>query len=393
MITTLSFIPSALALLSFSNIPINQPLINPAPVSSGIQDEKPLTQSEMENRVAKLKQSFVQLLADDGRTKQCWALLSDLGNQESLYVRTLDAYQFGKLFSSLYGISVSRAVVVMNRNWKSEPASGQAVSFRDAFFPAPIDGDIKGILLYPGIDGTVHQVTCELIRTKPDKTKGEIAGRLEVSLPTGHDSGIAIFIRGDGKTILVPVDAADKVTSMEDNGFPFGITLRQIAGEREYVNPLTNASKVTIAITSKDEVQAITEAAIKDYVSLFLNEECPRLSIMSASEKLVANPFGMYRFKNNTEKLSVMNLLGQYDRQSVAQLSLNHNRSASGLYFTELVLQAKVTSNGGSTVGTLYRDAVYGVNLEKSDIVRDHVKFLVKRFADKWIVANPRDKD
>ena len=425
MITTATFITIVMALLSFMTAgPITNPINNPEVVMYVPKDDKPLPQPEMERLIGNIEMRFVQLMSNDGKVRQGWGLLYDdgIGIVSGLLVRSLDVYRFGKSYVDLSAISGNKSMVVMKPDrWQYElqSRSGVTIGVPSDFempyegsswglqtidsltinyqndFQIPYDGHVSGTLVYPARDGKVHTSRTTFSVSNPEVGK-PIFLQFSYNPPENYDSGIAVIVRADGKLLPIALDADDKTKFLPldvNNYNPSTITIDALRGNTKRVEPLSNQNKIFIEVSSKDELEPISDTAVKSYVSLFLNEECPRLAISPTRFRPGDDIRTVTEPKSSTEKEALSQLFGGYEANHVSVLIVTYHRSPGGLFVVELNLYDTVLGNGGSTGAYLYRDYIYGVNIEKTDIVRDHIKALVKRFSDQWILANPRQPD
>ncbi len=400
MIASLPIMHIAVSLMSLiSPQPVAIPINYSLPLNYVVQEGKKLSQPEMDLLLRKLETSFVRLVSDDGKVNQGWGLLYDFGFDgiKGLLVRSLDVYRFGKQFVELSAITMNKSMVVMNPdNWKSEQQSRQSVTINNENdFHIPDEGNVSGLLVYPARDGKIHTAKVGITLATP--VPGKVLGGLySYNPPEDCDSGVGIIVRSDGKLLPFATEAGDKTNSLSfdfDSYYPRKLSLSDLRGPTKFVDPLSNKTAVYILASAKDELDQVAETEVKSYVSAFLNEECPRL-LVSPSINIPNKKTSIeYEPKTTVERNAISQLFSGYSQTNLLTLSIEYQRGAGGLFIVELTLGESVIGNGGATSAILYKDYICGVNREKTAIVRDHIKTLVKRFADKWIVANPREKD
>lgn len=397
MIVMTTFLLYCLALLPigiapYTTVPSNQPSRT---ISTTI-DGTPLTVDELELLLAKLEQSFVELVSDDRKTKQGWGLVYETNEINGLMVRSLDLYRQGKFVTEVVATSGDKGLVVIKKQWTTEPKTGRALTFSyDNTFRVPDEGSVVGILLYPGRDGTVHRTKLELLCTKADETKFETHGQVRFNLPGDHDSGVGIFVRNDGKMIAISLDSSEKSIVTEnwlEYNRPAAIRFFDLRGRQSFVDPLTNVNEVSLDLTIEDELSQIGKSDVLTYLVSFLQEECPRLILAPSSLKPSVNPLGVYEPKTKVERNAIHNLLSRYDKLTCPTLLLTVKRDTNGLFIAELRVKGFVQSNGGDTGAWLYTHARAGVTKGNSTNVMGDIKSLVKRFAYNWIDANPGER-
>lgn len=421
MITTATFIPIVMALLSFAGSPICMPVENSHALSADEEEVKPLSQSQLDLVISRVENSFVRLLSDDGKVKQGWGVLYDGGEDgiSGLLVRSLDIYRFRKTFAELTAISGNKSMVVMSpEDWKFEsqsrkgfhygyphdfslPYEGSVSELQTmqfvtidylSDFQIPYKGSVKGTLIYPARDGNINKASVGFTSTKPEDITTP-SSHFAYNPPDDYDSGIGIIVRSDGKLLPVALEPSDRSEFL-----PFDVntyhlskfTIRSLRGNPKLVAPLANMDNLYVLADSKDEVEPITDSELKSYVTSFLNEECPRLTISKGP--VIMGGTSVSEPRSSTERNAMLQLFDAYNPWIAPMLSVTYRRSSSGLFIVELEVSHSVLGNGGSTNATMYKDYIYGINIERTDIVRDRVKRLIKKFSDKWIVANPREK-
>ena len=247
-------------------------------------------------------------------------------------------------------------------------------------------------MIYPSRDGKINRASISFTSTKPEDVSAP-PGHFTYNPPDDYDSGIGIIVRSDGKLLPIALEPSDRseFLSFDVNTYDLSkFTIRSLRGNPKNVAPLANMDKLYVLVDSKDEIEPISDSELKSYVTSFLNEECPRLTISKGP--VIQGATGVSEPRSSTERNALLQLFDAYNPWIAPMLFVTYQRSSSGLFIVELEVSHSVLSNGGSTTATLYKDYIYGINNERTDIVRDRVKRLIKKFSDNWIVANPREK-
>ena len=147
MITTTSFLPIVMALLSFAGTPICMPVENNRALSADEEEVKPLSKSQLDLVISRVENSFVRLMSDDGKVKQGWGVLYDGGENliSGLLVRSLDIYRFRKTFVELTAISGNKSMVVLSPDdWKFESQSRKGFHYGNSHdFSLPYEGSVS----------------------------------------------------------------------------------------------------------------------------------------------------------------------------------------------------------------------------------------------------------
>jgi hypothetical protein len=397
------------------------PVENNRALSADGEEVKPLSQSQLDLVISRVENSFVRLISNDGKVKQGWGVLYDGGESliSGLLVRSLDIYRFNKTFADLSAISSNKSMVVMSPDdwtFESQSRKGFPYGYLHDFslpyegsvselqsmqfvnidylndFQIPYKGSISGTLIYPAKDGKINRASISFTATKPEDENAP-AGHFSYNMPNDYDSGIGIVVRADGKLLPFALETSDRseFISFDVNTYHLSkFTIRSLRGNPRLVAPLANIDNLYVLVDSKDEVEPISDSELKSYVTSFLNEECPRLTISKGPVIKGANFVSEPR--SSTERNALLQLFDAYQPWIAPMLFVTYRRSSNGLFIVELEVSHSVLGNGGSTTATMYKDYIYGINTERTDIVRDRVKKLIKKFSDQWIVANPREK-
>jgi hypothetical protein len=397
MITMMPVLAITLVFSSMTTLSKNAKIIdNPVAVSYVSEDDKPLSQPELDAIIALHTRRFVRLISTEGKskTKDNWALKFVSRGSDALIVRSIDAFRLDNIFSHVLEVSTNHLLMSSPAaDWVTEPnidSSGRATPFR--IFSLPNEGPFSGILLYPSTDATIKRSNFEMTMTKPDKE----SERTQVSyvLPDDCGSGVGLLVKNTGQVLPIFLEKGEKKVQRDQYGLldtPVPMLTKKLIGWPDSVDALKNIHTVQISVLSKDEISAVDNKDLSVLVKSFLNEELPRLVQWKSEVPIdLYTSVGPFEPKNKVEYESISSLLGRYDRFSIPTLDVLCSRGENGLYIAELVLKHSVLSNGGTTNAILYRNYEYGLSKATSDVFRDRVKSLIKKFADSWIKANPR---
>lgn len=388
MITTATFIPIVMALLSFTGASATtEPINYPAAISYVPQGDKPLTEPEMANLLERLTQSFVPLMSKDGKTRQCWGIRQKSSNSNGILVRAVDAYQFHKVLSSVLEVSNNSSLVVLDR-WNVDFEKGATSTLDNkSTFLYDFDSVISGRFLYPGRDGRIHQVPLAL----------EFVGRSDSvtsSLLPQHESGVGIFVNDAGKLLLIPLDESDnKINTANDlyRNFTQIVNVFLLRGRGLSVDPLSNIDSIAIRVYDYYDATSFVNSPVISSVKSELRKSCPRLVIATDSMRDIPLSIQLngYRPRSSVDRQAVANVLGNYSPLLIPWLIVEYRRKTDGTFLLKLEIQAHVESNAGSTIATLYNDCAFGFIGSKSIFPTGALNALIKDFAAKWEKANP----